>query len=208
MATSAKAILEVMEQLLAAREAAGEQPYLWDGARLIAKELNKTPAEVLMVLKTVHRQGKVGLSQTVNLMVTVTRSQEEQATITAAIGSHSPGAQSAKPRQEEAGVDEHESAVAQLRSTITELERELRKVTKARDALAELRRQADTAKEAVQTKLTQAQQTIRQQGDQIAELESKVAKMADLEKRLAEMQKAQSIPPDIAFTIATLVPKE
>lgn len=212
-----RAVLEAAEQLFCEEEAHGHLPMIGNGAQAIGEKLGFSSAEVLVLLKMLHRKGKIGLVNGAGIYVTVARDQELLQTPATVITGGGKKAKLAKGRrlrlpEGEVPPDESDaSGSSELMTRVAQLERELKaaqvaaeKAETRRRNMSDARQRSDEAKASVEKELRRVKAENRSLTETVKTLRAEADKVPGLERQIAELKRPRTLPDDLAATIARL----
>lgn len=204
----ATAVLEAVEEFFKNEELHHRPAVMSDGPQFIGGKLGYPPAEVMVLLRQLHRKGRIGLIGDLGPHVIIARDQSQLKLPTAIVTSGGKKAKLSRgPRgrsSEVATEDEHSEEVAELLAYIAQLETMLddtqaRLDTSERKRLniTDARNRSDEAKAGAEKELQRVKAentTLKREADKVPELE----------RQLAEQQGQRIIPTDLAAAIAKL----
>ncbi len=208
----ANAVLRVAEQLFQEEESHGHPAQLGNGPQLIGDALGLPPAEVLVLLRMLHRKGLIGLFGGIGLHVMIARDQTLLRPPTAVVTDGGKNAKLGKwPKIRTPGdtpEDEDRPETELLLDYINQLERVVDGLQERAEHTEKRRRNVvearDRDKAAASAELERAQARIRELNDKVRTLQEEADKVPELERRLAESQEQRTMPKDLADRIARL----
>jgi len=202
------AVLEMVQGLFADEESHGHPAIINDGPQFIGEKLGYSPAEVLVILRMLHRKGFIALLNSFGPHVSIAR---DQSLLKLPIAVITDGGRNAKlskgPRSrpsEAPAQDEQPPEVAGLLAYIAELERELDGVQAKYEHTEQRRRNIKDARDREKEARTSAEAELGRVKAENRTLKQEADKVPELERRLAEQQGHRTIPSDLAASIARL----
>ena len=212
-----RAVLEVAEQLFCEEEVHGHPAMIGNASQVIGEKLGFSSAEVLVLLRMLHRKGKIGLLNGVGVHVTIARNQELLQTPATVITGGGKKAKLAKgrrlrlPDDEAPSEDASTSDTRELLNRIAQLERDLKEARAAaekaetrRRNMSDARQRSDEAKADTEKELRRVKAENRSLAETIETLRVEADKVPDLERQIAELERPRTLPDDLAATIARL----
>lgn len=210
----ANAVLQEAERHFREEESHGNPAIVGNSPQLIGAALGFPPAEVLVLLRMLHRKGSIGLVGGFGMGITIARTQALLRPPTAVITDGGKSAKLGKGhrlRTEEYLEDESPPEtdllldyIAQLERTVDGLQDKADQTERRRRNVVDARRRDNEAKASVEEDLRQAKTTIRTLTQTADELRERADMVPELERRLAALQEPRTVPKDLAETIARL----
>jgi hypothetical protein len=204
----ANAVLRVLEQFFTDEESPGHPAILGDCPQLIGEKLGLPPAEVLVLLRILHRKGLIGLFGGIGPQVMVARDQSLLRPPTAVITDGGKNAKLGKWRRnrtsEEPTEDELPPETAELLEYIDQLEKLLDEVQARAEHAEKRRRNISDARQRSDEAKTEADKALRRSKAENTTLKTEADKVPGLERQIAELQGRRVIPDDLAETLARL----
>lgn len=208
------AVLEAAKELFREEESHGCAAVVSNAPQVIGEKLGRTPAEVVAILRMLHRKGKIGLLNGFGLQVTVARSQEllrMQNTVVTGGGKSMKVGKGQRTRTSEGEEPPEEAESSELLDRIAQLETQLAEALAAaeqaegrRSNMRDARQRSDEAKACAEEALRRAEAKNREHLRTIETLQAEAAKVPDLERQVAELSRPRELPGDLAATIARL----
>lgn len=210
----ANAVLAAAQEFFREEESHGHLPMINDGPKAIGEKLGFPPAEVLVLLRMLHRRGMIALVG-FGTHVTIAQSQDLLRPPSTVITDGGKSAKYGKGRRlretEVMPEDEHPPEVEELQAYIAELEKMLDGVQAKADHaeqrrrnVSDARKRADEAKEAAEQKLREALAEVRRLNQTVETLQTKAGKVSELEREIEELRRPHALSGDLAATIARL----
>lgn len=202
----ANAVLEAVEEFFKGEERHHRPAVMNDGPQFIGDKLGYSPGEVLVLLRHLHRKGRIGLLGDFGPHVIIARDQSVLRVPTAIVTNGGKKAKLSKgPRGRSSEVTtegERSDEVAELLEYIDQLETMLDDVQakletseRRRDNITDARNRSNEAKVGVENEL-------RRVKAENSALKLEADKVPDLERQLAEQHDQREIPTDLAAAIA------
>jgi len=208
------AVLEAAKELFCEEELHGHAAVVSNAPQVIGEKLGRTPAEVVAILRMLHRKGKIGLLNGIGPQVTVARSQallRMQTTVVTGGGKSikvGKGPRTRLPESEEPseGAESSESSdrIAQLETQLAEALAAAEQAEERRSNMRDARQRSDEAKARAEEALRRAEAKNREHLRTIETLQAEAAKVPGLERQIAELSRPRELPDDLAATIARL----
>lgn len=208
------AVLEAARQLFEEQESNGHVAAVGNGPQVIGEKLGFPPAEVLVILRNLHRKGRIGLSNGIGPNATIARAQEALRPVTTVITGGGTGAKIGKARRARPseGDEPPESTedselldrIAQLEKALDEAQAATKQAEERRSNMRDARQRSDEAKARVEEELRRVKAENRTLSQRVETLQVEAAKVADLERQISQLERPQVLPDELAATIARL----
>jgi hypothetical protein len=217
------AVLEVVEGIFASLEEKGKVPLIPDAPRALGMEVRLPLAEIAVILRGLHRAGKIGLVEGMiaGNTVTIARSQSllqmprlvgrNESTRKVKVSRTRPGQAPSSPaviepeQETEPSIEQKlREQVSTLEATVMDLERELTREEGRKDRADEKRVAAEARNRELEALLSEARRAVRDLNQQVDTLQPEADKVPGLLRRIAELEADETVPLSLAETIDRL----
>lgn len=214
MDSKAQAVLDAAEELFREEEAHEHPPMIGDGPKAIGEKLGLPPAEVLVLLRMLHRKGMIALFSGFGLSATIARDQALLRPPTAVVTDGGRGAKLSKGRRVQGYYEDPEASppeieellayITQLEATLDETQARADKAEGRRRNISDARRRAEEGKAEAEERLRRAMADNRRLSQQVDQLQTEAAKVPGLEQTIKELRSPRQLPEELAATLARL----
>jgi hypothetical protein len=217
------AVLRAAEAMFASLEEKGDAPLILDAPRVLGVEVRLPPGEVAVILRGLHRAGRIGLVEGMiaGNTITIARSQSllqmphlvarneggRRVKLSRTRPSRAPSSPVViEPEQEtepSIGLELREQ-IATLEVTVVALERELAKEEGRKDRANEKRAAAEARNRELEAMLSEARRAVCDLKQQVDTLQPEADKVPGLLRRITELEAEKAVPLRLAETIDRL----